>query len=102
MKLPVALLLASLTFAAQAAPFAGGNADSGKRLFEENRCNGCHASMLGGDGSAIFTRSNHKVKNPQQLVNQMHVCAGGAGITLTPQDEQNLGAYLNQGYYHFK
>lgn len=102
MKPMIALTFSCLALAAQAEPFAGGNAEAGRKLFDQNHCNRCHMSMLGGDGSAIFTRPDHKVKNPQQLVEQMHVCSGNAGITLSKQDEQNLGAYLNQNYYHFK
>ncbi len=102
MKLLFALALAATSCIAQAAPFAAGKVDAGRKLFEQNRCNSCHVSMLGGDGSAIFTRPDHKVRNPQQLVDQMYVCSGNVGVTLTHQDEQDLGAYLNGTYYHFK
>ncbi len=87
---------------AQAVPFANGNAPAGKKLFDQNHCNQCHMSMMGGDGSAIFTRPDHKVTSPKQLVDQMYVCSGNVGITLTKQNEQDLGAYLNGTYYHFK
>ena len=96
------LLLLLCTAAAHAEPFPKGNEEAGKKLFDQNHCNRCHSQMLGGDGSAIFTRPDHKVKNPEQLVAQMHVCSGNVGITLSPQDEQNLGAYLNRNYYRFK
>ena len=86
----------------QAAPFPTGDAKAGKKLFEKNKCNRCHIDMMGGDGSAIFTRPDHKVTSPEKLVQQMHVCSGNVGITLSAQDEQNLGAYLNQRYYKFK
>jgi mono/diheme cytochrome c family protein len=98
--LPVLLLLCATT--AQATPFAQGNAQAGKKLFDTNRCNQCHMSMQGGDGSSIFTRPDRKVTNPKQLVDQMYVCSGNVGITLSKQDEQDLGAYLNGTYYHFK
>jgi cytochrome c551/c552 len=90
-------LLASATV--QAAPFATGNAETGKKLFEQNQCNSCHIQMVGGDGSGVFTRPEHKVHSAAQLVKQMNFCAGNVGIHLSPQDEQNLGAYLNQRYY---
>ncbi len=102
MKLLLALVT-SLTFAAaQAEPFAGGNAGAGKKLFEQSHCDRCHISMMGGDGSAIFTRPDRKIGSPRQLVDRLRVCSGGAGITMTGQDEQDLGAYLNRNYYHFK
>ena len=104
MKKHLALFTVALGLAAtaQAEPFPQGNPEAGKRIFEQNVCNRCHDSMMGGDGSKIFTRFDHKVKNPAQLVQQMHVCSGNVGITLSRQDEQHLGAYLNRNFYHFK
>ena len=97
--LMLALLLCG---GAQAMPFSSGDAAAGKRLFDRNHCNSCHDGMMHGDGNAIFTRPTHKVKNVEQLVDQMHVCSGNVGITLSAQDEQDLGAWLNQSFYHFK
>ena len=102
MKRIAALTLLLATGSALAVPFPTGDAQAGEKLFEQNKCNSCHIDMMGGDGSAIFTRPNHKVTSPQQMVQKMHVCSGGAGVTLSEQDEQNLGAYLNQRYYKFK
>jgi hypothetical protein len=100
--LPALFLLGVSALAAQADPFAGGDIQAGKRLFDQNHCNRCHMTIMGGDGSGIFTRLNRKVNSPAQLVSQMYVCSGNVGITLSPQDEKDLGTYLNQNYYHFK
>ena len=102
MKQITVLILFIAAGSALAAPFPTGDAQTGKKLFEQNKCNRCHIDMMGGDGSAIFTRPNHKVTSPEKMVQQMHTCSGGAGITLSAQDEQDLGAYLNQRYYKFK
>ncbi len=102
MKRIAALTLFLAAGSVLAAPFPAGDAQAGKKLFEQNKCNRCHVDMMGGDGSAIFTRPNHKVTSPEKMVQQMHTCSGGAGISLSAQDEQNLGAYLNQRYYKFK
>lgn len=95
------LLLVALLLSAQvqAAPFASGNAAEGQKFFEQNHCNRCHIDMMGGDGSEIFTRPEHKVRSASQLVTQINFCSGNAGIRITHQDEQNLAAYLNQRYY---
>jgi cytochrome c peroxidase len=102
MKSIAVLVIFLSAFAAQAEPFAAGNAGNGKKLFDQNNCNRCHKSIMGGDGSAIFTRVDHKVRSPKQLVTQLYICSGNAGISLSKQDEQDLGAYLNKTYYHFK
>ena len=101
MKLIITLILLCAATAASAIPFPNGNAQTGQKLFEQNKCNRCHAAMLGGDGSAIFTRANRKVRSAPDMIEQMHICSGNIGVNLTPQDEQHLGAYLNR-YYNLK
>jgi cytochrome c553 len=99
-KFLFALMLVSS--AAQAAPFAKGNADNGKKLFDKNNCNSCHAKMVEGGGDAVFTRPEHKVRNADQLVQQMSMCNANTGTHLTAQDEQDIAAYLNKRFYKFK
>lgn len=101
-KLLALLLVLGTTTSAQALPFAKGNAEAGKALFEKNNCNGCHAKMLGGDGSAVFTRAEHKVKTPAALSTQIRRCSSNLGLMLFEEDEENLAAYLNKTYYKFK
>jgi mono/diheme cytochrome c family protein len=102
MKYIAVLILSLVAASAAAAPFADGNAAAGKKLFTDNKCNRCHIGKVGGDGSAIFTRPTRIVHNPQQLIDRMIYCSGAVGLSLTPQNEQDLGAYLNQTYYQFK
>lgn len=96
------LILLSVTATVQATPFANGNAAIGKKYFDEHKCNGCHVSMLGGDGSAMFTRAERKVKTAASLATQITRCSVNLGLTLFPEDEEHLGAYLNKNYYKFK
>ena len=95
-KLLILLLLSST---AHADPFASGNVEAGKKLFQQNHCNKCHIEMVGGDGSEIFTRPEHKVHSASLLIKHINFCAGNSGVRLTAQNEQDLGAYLNQSYY---
>ncbi len=95
-------ILFFVTTAAQAVPFAAGNADKGKKSYEEHKCNTCHVSMLGGDGSSMFTRADRKVKTPDSLSTQIRRCATNLGVMLFEEDEENIAAYLNKNYYKFK
>lgn len=97
--LPLSLLV--FAGAACANPFPNGNAQAGQKLFEQYKCGHCHAAMLGGDGSAIFTRADSKVRNAHELVEQIRFCSGNVGANLSAQEEQHLGAYLNR-YYKLK
>ena len=101
MRLIAILMLTCAATTAAANPFPGGNAAAGQKLFEQYKCNRCHAAMLGGDGGAIFTRADRKVHNAAELIEQIDICSGNVGANLTPQDKQHLGAYLNR-YYNLK
>lgn len=91
-----------LAGAAQAAaPFATGNAAHGKMLHAKD-CAGCHAARFGGDGSAIYTRPDHKIRSAAALAQQIDMCSANLGNKLFPEDEADIGAYLNQTYYKFK
>lgn len=87
---------------AQAEPFASGNAENGKKLFAKYECDSCHKGKVGGDGSAIFTRSDRIVRTVDQLIPRIKFCSGVVGANLSAREEQDLAAHLNQNYYHFK
>ena len=101
MKTWLVIILLAAASTAMADPFPNGNAQTGQKLFAQYKCSSCHAAMLGGDGSAMFTRPDRKVNSVPELVEQMRFCTGNIGVNLTPQDEQHLGAYLNR-YYNLK
>jgi len=86
----------------QAAPFADGSAENGKKLFAKYACSSCHEAKMGGDGSAIFTRPQRTVNSADNLIAQMERCSGAIGKQLTAQEKLDLAAHLNQTYYHFK
>ena len=55
MKRISAFILSFAAASTMAAPFPDGNAQNGKKLFDDNKCASCHIGKVGGDGSAIFT-----------------------------------------------
>lgn len=95
----LSLLLASMP--ALADPFPKGDAKIGKTLHDKS-CVSCHVSMVGGDGSAIYSRLERKVKNPQQLQARIRTCNANVGANWFPDEENHVAAYLNLQYYHFK
>jgi len=100
-KTTAILMLLLLNPLANAAPFDKGNAAVGKTLHEK-QCAGCHIGRFGGDGSKIYTRADHRVKSASSLAQQITTCNTNLGNNLFPEDEANLGAYLNKTYYKFK
>jgi mono/diheme cytochrome c family protein len=86
---------------ALAGPFDKGDPKAGKQVADK-ACIACHASMFGGDGSKIFTRPDHKIQNPQQLLARVQACNSTTGAGLNAQQELDVAAYLNQQFYKFK
>lgn len=101
MKAITLLLALGLASAANATPFAKGHAAHGRAL-NEAHCAGCHASRFGGDGSAVYTRPDHKIHDASALAQRIGTCNANTGAGLFPEDETDIGAFLNQTYYHFK
>ena len=101
MKLISTLILLSASMIASANPFPNGDAMAGQKLFDEHDCNSCHNSMMGGDGNKIFTRLTRKVSTPDALIQQIGMCSGNVSAHFTPQQEQDIAAFLN-AYYKFK
>lgn len=102
MKTLTACFVAALfSVTAHATPFAKGDPAKGKALHDKS-CISCHAGMVGGDGSKIYTRADRKVKTAQQLASRISACNANTGAGWFPEDEAHVAAYLNQQYYKFK
>jgi hypothetical protein len=87
---------------ALANPFPKADPQQGEKLVNESKCNVCHVRLVGGDGTAIFTRSDRKVRTAAGLLSQVRTCNTMLGTNWFPEDEENVASYLNQTYYKFK
>lgn len=74
--------------------------DRGRSLHEEN-CTHCHISMMGGDGSGIYTRDDRRIESLPALRKQVNRCKDSLGAPWPPDQIDDLVYYLNQTYYHF-
>jgi cytochrome c5 len=77
-----------------AAPFAKGDAKAGEALHARS-CTACHDTQ-------VYTRADRKIKTPAQLAGRISGCNANTGAGWFPEEEQHVGAYLNQQFYHFK
>ena len=87
---------------AHAAAFPKGDYKAGKLLFDQAKCGACHTSMMGGDGNRLFTRPDRKINSADALFKQVQFCAAQVGAQWFADDEQHVGAYLNQQFYKFQ
>ena len=93
--LPLLPLCLALTAA------AAGDPKSGQALHDK-QCINCHAQRFGGDGSPIYTRAEHKVHSLAALHQRVTACSTQTDTGWSPQEEDNVAAWLNQRYYKFK
>ena len=91
-SIALSILLASpLIFAA---PFEKGDPKIGKTLHDKS-CVACH-------GTQVYSRPDRKTKTPAQLAARISGCNANTGAGWFPEEEQHVGAYLNQTFYRFK
>lgn len=72
----------------------------GQHLHDKH-CIACHAKQYGGDGSAIYLRTDRLIHDRQALEKRVATCNKMTGAGLSANDEQDIGAYLQQRFYHF-
>jgi hypothetical protein len=104
MKLPLFKLVAilSLTCGLQLHAHASPDIANGKKI-DEQKCYACHAKKSGfGNGDMIYTRSDSKVKNLQNLKTMVAMCNTELRLDLFPEDEADVTAFLNKQFYKFK
>ena len=96
----------SLTVCAAAGLAASNNdnavLETGRKLVSEAKCEACHISKIGGDGSAMYSRKDRRVTVRSKLLPQVERCNSELSLGLFPEDEAAIAAYLNATYYKFK
>ncbi|HEX4858332.1 MAG TPA: hypothetical protein VFV17_04885 [Usitatibacteraceae bacterium] len=75
--------------------------ESGRKFVKDTRCEDCHAKKAGGDGTGIYTRADRKVSTLAKLTAQVARCNSELNLSLFPEDEAAIVAYLNKTYYKF-
>jgi hypothetical protein len=88
------ILAALLTLPAHAGPFAQGNPKIGEELHGE-KCLNCH-------DTEVYSRKDRKIKTAEQLAARISICNVNTQAGWFPEEEQHVGAYLNQQFYKFK
>jgi len=102
MKAIVVMTLLLGSTAVYSQPFPDADPAEGKTLHAE-KCVACHEKDFGGEeASAIYLRPDHKVRSVSALKSQLTACTTMLNLDLFPEDEANIGAYLNNTYYKFE
>ena len=99
MRILMACLLGGATMFAQSV--SASDVARGKELHDAN-CIRCHASMFGGDGSSIYTRTDRRVDSMAGLRQQIERCKNSLGVSWPAEDIDSVIAYLNTNFYKFE
>lgn len=95
----------TLTLSLSAAPqsqdplFKGADIAAGKALYQEHKCSACHQERHGLSEKDYYTRPGRKVTTQEKLITQINFCSTQLSLSLFPEDELNIAAYLNKTYY---
>jgi mono/diheme cytochrome c family protein len=91
--------LAILLLACAASALAA-DAARGQHLHDK-QCVSCHAKQYGGNGTAIYLRTDRLIHDRQALEQRVATCNKMTGAGLSANDEKDISAYLQQRFYHF-
>jgi mono/diheme cytochrome c family protein len=88
-----------LPAAALANPFPDADLANGKAVYQSKQCAACHMQKTGRDEAFIYQRDDRKVKSLFELRRYVSLCNMELKLDLFPEEERDVGAYLNQQYY---
>ena len=88
---------------AQAQPAIYKDADYklGEKLIAESKCEACHVSKVGGNGSAIY-KPQGRINNASLLRGMVEQCNTELNLGMFPEDVTSVAAVINRDHYKFK
>jgi mono/diheme cytochrome c family protein len=94
MRPGLVLALSLVSMGALSLPAAAAQEESAANLYEQN-CVRCH-------GSEVYTRNDRKIESLAGLQRQVQRCDTALGLRWFDDEIDQVTAYLNKNYYHFK
>lgn len=81
--------------------FKGADLKLGEQLIAQHKCAQCHASKVGGDGSAIY-KPQGKINTAGLLRGMIEQCNSSLNFQMFPEEVSAVAAVLNRDHYRFK
>ena len=73
----------------------------GEKLIAEHKCAACHATKVGGDGSAIY-KPQGRINTAGFLRGMVEQCNSTLNLGLFPEEVTAVAAVINRDHYKFK
>lgn len=96
-------LMAAMGGAQAAGPeiFKDADLKLGEQLIVQGKCTQCHATKVGGDGSAMY-KPQGKINNAGLLRGMVEQCNSMLNLQMFPEEVTSVAAVLNRDHYKFK
>lgn len=96
----LALMSASTIWAQTPEIFKGADLANGESLIAEHQCVQCHASKVGGDGSAIY-KPQGRINTAGLLRGMVSQCNTMLNMQMFDEDITDVAVVLNRDHYRF-
>jgi hypothetical protein len=93
--------LGSNAWAQGADIYKGADLKLGEQLITQNQCSQCHATKVGGNGSAIYKPAG-RINNAGLLRGMVEQCNSMLNLQMFPEEVTAVAAVLNRDHYKFK
>ena len=80
---------------------AAPDAEQGRKLVQDKKCETCHHNKTLGDAKAIYLRKDRRVTSLEKLKAQVAACNSELNLQLFPDEEEHIVAHLDKTYYKF-
>jgi mono/diheme cytochrome c family protein len=78
-----------------------GDPEAGKLLYVK-KCQACHISLIGGDGTELHTRPDRRIKTAKDIPRQVKGCNHQLNMGLKPKEVQQVTSYIREAFYSNK
>lgn len=72
----------------------------GEQLIVEHKCQACHITRVGGDGTSIYSPVG-RIRTASALLAMVEACNTEMGFGMFPDEVAAVAAVLNRDYYEF-
>jgi hypothetical protein len=93
--------MSSTVWAQGADIYQGADLKLGEQLIAQNQCTQCHATKVGGDGSAMY-KPMGRINNAGLLRGMVEQCNSMLNFQMFPEEVTAVAAVLNRDHYKFK
>jgi len=71
------------------------------KVLHDAACMQCHATLMGGNGNAIYNKPDSRITSFKRLQGQVAGCALAADVRWSSEEQRQVVNYLAKQFYSF-